>query len=32
MTAQRTGGEGRLQVAGPDGGGVSARTLAAVTV
>jgi integrase len=23
----RTGGEGRLQVAGPDGGGVSARTL-----
>jgi len=28
MTAQRTGGEGRLQVAGPDaGGGVSARTL-----
>jgi integrase len=26
MTAQRTGGEGRLQVAGP-GGGVSARTL-----
>ena len=27
MTAQRTGGEGRLQVAGPDAGGVSARTL-----
>jgi integrase/recombinase XerD len=27
MTAQRTGGSGRLQVAGPDAGGVSARTL-----
>ena len=27
MTAQRTGGEGRLQVAGADLGGVSARTL-----
>ena len=27
MTAQRTGGEGRLQVAEPGGGGVSARTL-----
>jgi integrase/recombinase XerD len=27
MTAQRAGGEGRLQVAGPDAGGVSARTL-----
>ena len=27
MTAQRTGGEGRLQVAGGGGGGVSARTL-----
>lgn len=27
MTAQRTGGEGRLQVARPEGGGVSARTL-----
>ncbi len=27
MTAQRTGGEGRLQAAGPGGGGVSARTL-----
>ena len=27
MTAQRTGGKGRLQVAGPDAGGVSARTL-----
>ena len=27
MTAPRTGGEGRLQVAGPDAGGVSARTL-----
>ena len=27
MTAQCTGGEGRLQVAGPDAGGVSARTL-----
>lgn len=27
MTAQRTGGEGRLQVAGPGAGGVSARTL-----
>ncbi len=27
MTGQRTGGEGRLQVAGPNAGGVSARTL-----
>jgi hypothetical protein len=27
VTAQRTGGEGRLQVAGDGGGGVSARTL-----
>ncbi|MBO0819345.1 MAG: hypothetical protein J2P26_00690 [Nocardiopsaceae bacterium] len=27
MTAQRTGGEGRLQVAVPGAGGVSARTL-----
>ena len=27
MTVQRTGGDGRLQVAGPDAGGVSARTL-----
>jgi integrase/recombinase XerD len=27
MTAQRAGGEGRLQVAGPGAGGVSARTL-----
>src|SRR5215831_1915848 len=27
MTAQRGGGEGRLRVAGPDAGGVSARTL-----
>ena len=27
MTAQRTGGEGRLQIAGPDAGGMSARTL-----
>jgi integrase/recombinase XerD len=27
MTAQRTGGEGRLQVTGRDAGGVSARTL-----
>jgi integrase/recombinase XerD len=27
MTAQRAGGEGRLQVAGAGGGGVSARTL-----
>jgi integrase len=27
ITAQRTGGDGRLQVAGPGGGGVSARTL-----
>jgi integrase/recombinase XerD len=27
MTAQRTGGDGRLQVAGAGGGGVSARTL-----
>lgn len=27
MTAQRTGGEGRLQVAEPGAGGVSARTL-----
>ena len=27
MTAQRTGGEGRLQVAGPGAAGVSARTL-----
>src|SRR4030088_2154457 len=27
MTAQRTGGEGRLQVAGAGAGGVSARTL-----
>jgi integrase/recombinase XerD len=27
MTAQRTGGEGRLHVAGEGGGGVSARTV-----
>src|SRR5436190_59996 len=27
MTAQRAGGQGRLQVAGEDAGGVSARTL-----
>ena len=27
MTAQRTGGDGRLQAADPGGGGVSARTL-----
>src|SRR5437868_12249227 len=27
MTAQRTGGDGRLQLAGAEAGGVSARTL-----
>jgi integrase/recombinase XerD len=27
MTAQRAGGQGRLQVAGPDAGGVPARAL-----